>query len=159
MSKTERIWERQAAWPSIIALFSIAFLAQVPHFYYLSDIVDFNNATQISLLIAFPIFGALVLGAVGLLISEYLYKKVRDKQKPIFRYLIQGAFIAVLIYFVIQFLIIFFGFEAIEVIRDGLPVDIVDNVAFKEILGMSIILIIGVFINPPLQDQTKRKKK
>lgn len=159
MSKTERIWDRKAAWPSIIALFSIAFLAQVPHFYYLSDIVNFNNTEQISLLIAFPIFGALGLSAVGLLISEYLYKRERDKNKPIFRYLIQGAFIAVLIYFVVQFLIVFFGFEAIEVIRDGMPLDIVDNVTFKEILGMSIILIIGVFINPPLQEPTKRNKK
>ncbi len=159
MSKTERIWDKQAAWPSIIALFSIAFLAQVPHFYYLSDIVDFNHPEQITLLIAFPIFGALGLSAVGLLISEFLYKRDRSKNKPIFRYLIQGAFIAVLIYFVVQIFIVFFGFEAIDVIRDGMPVDIVDNVAFKEILGMSIILIIGVFINPPLQDQTKRKKK
>ncbi|MHA1347651.1 MAG: hypothetical protein ACTSVO_10525 [Candidatus Heimdallarchaeaceae archaeon] len=159
MSKTERIWQKQAAWPSIIALFSIAFLAQVPHFYYLSDIVNFNNTEQLTLLIAFPIFGALGLSAVGLLISEFLYKRDRAKDKPLFRYLIQGAFIAVLIYFAVQFLIVFFGFEAIEVIRDGMPLDIVDNVAFKEILGMSIILIIGVFINPPLQDQTKRKKK
>ena len=110
------------------------------------------------LLIAFPIFGALGLSAVGLLISEYLYKRERDKEKKVFRYLIQGAFIAVIIYFFIQILVIFFGFEAISVIREGMPEDIVNNVAFKEILGMSIILIIGVFINPPLQDQTKRKK-
>ena len=159
MSKTERIWDKQAAWPSIIALFSIAFLAQVPHFYYLSDIINFNNAEQITLLIAFPIFGALGLSAVALLISEFLYKRVRDKEKPVFRYLIRGAFIAVLIYFIVQIFIVFFAFEAIDVIRDGLPKDIVDNVTFKEILGMTIMLIIGVFINPPLQDQTKRKKK
>ncbi len=159
MSKTERIWDKQAAWPSIIALFSIAILAQVPHFYYLSDIVNFNNSSQISLLIAFPIFGALGLSAVGLLISEFLYKRERGKDKPVFRYLIQGAFIAVIIYFVIQFLIVFFGFEAIEVIREGMPDNFIDKVVFKEILGMSIILIIGVFINPPLQEQTKRKKK
>ena len=159
MSKTERIWDRQAAWPSIIALFSIAFLAQVPHFYFLSDIVDFNNSEHITLLIAFPIFGALGLSAVGLLISEFLYKRERDKNKPVFRYLIQGAFIAVMIYFVVQIFIVFFAFEAIEVIRDGMPKNDIDNVVFKEILGMSIILIIGVFINPPLQEQTKRKKK
>ena len=158
MSKTERIWDKNAAWPSVIALFSIALLAQVPHFYYLSDIVNFNNSTQILLLIAFPIFGALGLTAVSLLISEFLYKKTRDKDKKVFRYLIQGAFISVLIYFVVQILIAFFLFEIITPIREGLPTDIVNNVTFKEILGMSIILIIGVFINPPLQNQTKRKK-
>ena len=159
MSTRTRLWDREAALPSIITVFSIALLAQIPHIYYLHEIVNLNNWSTLPLLIAFPIFGAVGLSAVSLLISESLFSRVRsEKERKIFRYLIRGSLIAILIYFVIQILIIFFIFEAIGAIRNAMPDDPIDSVTFKEILGMSIVLIIGVFINPPVQISLRRKK-
>ncbi|MCG3216653.1 MAG: hypothetical protein KAS63_08005 [Candidatus Heimdallarchaeota archaeon] len=158
MSTQSKLFDKEAAWPSLIAVFAIALLAQVPHFYYLHDIMEFNNWETISLLIAFPIFGAIGLSAVSLLISDYSLKRIRDtKERNIFRSLVRGSFYSILIYFVVQFFFIFFLFEAVGSIRNNLPTNPIDSVAFKEILGMSVILIIGIFINPPEQLRRRRK--
>lgn len=160
MSTQSKLFDKGNAWPSLIAVFSIALLAQVPHFYYLHDIMEFNNWDTLALLIAFPIFGAIGLSAVSLLITDYSLKRVRDeKERKIFRYILRGSFFGILLYFVVQFLLIFFLFEAAAAIRTNLPADPIDSVAFKEILGMSVILIIGVFINPPIQIQFRRRRK
>ena len=159
MSTRDKIWDKEAALPSIITVFSMAFLAQIPHIYYLHEIVDLNHWGTLQLLIAFPIFGAVGLSAVSLLISESLFSRVRnEKERNLFRYLIRGSLIAILIYFVVQILIVFFMFEAIGGIRNAMPENIIDSVTFKEILGMSVVLIIGVFINPPVQISFRRKK-
>ena len=101
MSTRTRIWDKEAALPSMITVFSMAFLAQIPHIYYLHEIVKLNNWTTLPLLIAFPIFGAIGLSAVSLLISETLFSRVRsEKERNLFRYLIRGSLIAILIYFV-----------------------------------------------------------
>ena len=155
MSTQNRIWDREAALPSMITVFSMAFLAQIPHIYYLHEIVKLNNWRTLPLLIAFPIFGAIGLSAVSLLISETLFSRVRsEKERNLFRYLIRGSLIAILIYFVVQILIIFFLFEVFDVMSRN----VINSVTFKEILGMSIVLIIGVFINPPVQISLRRKK-
>ena len=155
MSTRTRIWDREAALPSMITVFSMAFLAQIPHIYYLHEIVKLNNWTTLPLLIAFPIFGAIGLSAVSLLISETLFSRVRsEKERNLFRYLIRGSLIAILIYFVVQILLIFFLFEVSGV----MSANVINSVTFKEILGMSIVLIIGVFINPPVQISLRRKK-
>ncbi len=155
MSTRTRIWDKEAALPSIVTVFSMAFLAQIPHIYYLHEIVHLNNWSTLPLLIAFPIFGAIGLSAVSLLISETLFSRVRnEKERNIFRYLIRGSLIAILIYFVVQILIIFFLFEVAGV----MSANPINSVTFKEILGMSIVLIIGVFINPPVQISLRRKK-
>ena len=135
-------------WPSVIAVFSMAFLAQIPHFYYLHDIVEFNDWENLPLLIIFPIFGAIGLSSVSLLITETLLNRVRDdKERKLFRYIIRGSLYSILLYFVVQILIVFFGFEAIAAIRNIMPSNVVDNVAFKEIFGMTIILVVGLFIS------------
>jgi hypothetical protein len=155
MSTRSRIWDKEAALPSIVTVFSMAFLAQIPHIYYLHEIVKLNTWSTLPLLIAFPIFGAIGLSAVSLLISETLYSRVRsEKERNLFRYLIRGSLIAILIYFVIQMLLIFFLFELLDV----MSTNVINSVTFKEILGMSIVLIIGVFINPPVQISVRRKK-
>lgn len=158
MSSRLRILDRQSMWPSVIAVFSLAFLAQIPHFYYLHDIVEFNNWENLALLIIFPIFGAIGVSSVSLLITETLLNRVRnEKDRKLYRYILRGSFYSILLYFVVQILIVFFGFEAIPAIRGLMPTGIVDNVAFKEIFGMTIILIIGLFINPPEQIIRRRK--
>ncbi|MFW9851390.1 MAG: hypothetical protein ACFFDS_00425 [Candidatus Thorarchaeota archaeon] len=155
MSTRNRIWDKEAVLPSMITVFSMAFLAQIPHIYYLHEIVNLNNWSTLPLLIAFPIFGAIGLSAVALLISETLYSRVRnEKERNLFRYLIRGSLIAILIYFVVQILLIFFLFEVFDV----MSANVINSVTFKEILGMSIVLIIGVFINPPIQMSLRRKK-
>jgi len=160
MSTQSKLFDKGTAWPSLIAVFSIALLAQVPHFYYLHDIMEFNNWDTLALLIAFPIFGAIGLSAVSLLITDYSLKRVREaKERKIFRYLVRGSFFGILIYFIVQFLLIFFLFEAVGSIKNNLPTNPIDSVAFKEILGMSVMLIIGVFINPPIQIQFRRRRK
>ena len=162
MSSKTRILDRQSLWPSLVGLFAISFLAQIPHFYYLHDIVEYNSWELLPLLIAFPIFGTLVLTAVSLLITEALMNRVRDeRERKLFRYLLRGALITVLLYFLIQILLVFFGFQAIATFRDLMPGDIYDinTVAFKEIFGLSLILIIGIFINPPIEITRRRTKK
>ena len=160
MSSKLRILDKQSMWPSVVAVFAISFLAQIPHFYYLHDIVEFNTWEYLPLLIAFPIFGTFVLTAVSLLISEQLLNRVRDeRERKLFRYLLRGALYTVLLYFAIQILLVFFGFEVIGTFRDLMPTGIIDNVAFKEIFGMSLMLIIGIFINPPIQITRRRTKK
>ena len=155
MSTRTKIWDKEAALPSIVTVFSMAFLAQIPHIYYLHEIVNLNNWTTLPLLIAFPIFGAIGLSAVSLLISETLFSRVRsEKERKLFRYLIRGSLIAILIYFIVQILLIFFLFEVFDVMSEN----VINSVTFKEILGMSIVLIIGVFINPPVQMPFRRKK-
>lgn len=160
MSSKMRILDKQSMWPSVIAVFAISFLAQIPHFYYLHDIVEFNTWDYLPLLIAFPIFGAFVLSAVSLLISETLLNRVRDvRDRKLYRYLLRGSLYTVLLYFVIQIFIVFFGFEAIATFRNLMPKGIVDSVTFKEIFGMSLMLIVGIFINPPIQITRRRGKK
>ncbi|MHA2357812.1 MAG: hypothetical protein ACXABK_03460 [Candidatus Heimdallarchaeaceae archaeon] len=160
MSKTVTIWDKGAVWPSVITVFAFALIAQIPHIYYLYDIAKLNSWTTLPLLIAFPIFGAIGLSAVSLLMSEYLIKRVRDsRERKLFRYLIRGSLISILIYFVIQFLIVFFVSEISLGLREFLPDNIVDSVTFKEIIGMSVVLLIGVFINPPIEIQFRRRKK
>ena len=160
MSSKMRILDKQSMWPSVVAVFAISFLAQIPHFYYLHDIVEFNTWEYLPLLIAFPIFGTLVLTAVSLLISEQLMNRVRDeRERKLFRYLLRGALYTVLLYFLIQILLVFFGFEVLKTFRDLMPEGVIDNVAFKEIFGMSLMLIIGIFINPPVQITRRRTKK
>jgi hypothetical protein len=146
-------------WPSVIAVFAFAFLAQIPHFYYLHDIVEFNNWDYLPLLIAFPIFGAIGLSAVSLLITEALMNRVRDtKERKLYRYIIRGSLISIGLYLFIQIFIVFFGFEAVGAIRGIMPSGIVDSVTFKEIFGMSIMLIIALFINPPAQLNVRRRR-
>lgn len=160
MSSKMRILDKQSMWPSVVAVFAISFLAQIPHFYYLHDIVEFNTWEYLPLLIAFPIFGTFVLTAVSLLISEQLMNRVRDeRERKLFRYLLRGALYTVLLYFLIQILLVFFGFEVLKTFRDLMPEGVIDNVAFKEIFGMSLMLIIGIFINPPTQITRRRTKK
>ncbi len=160
MSSKIRLLDKQSMWPSVVALFAISFLAQIPHFYYLHDIVEFNTWEYLPLLIAFPIFGAFVLTAVSLLISETLMNRVRDeRERKLFRYLLRGALITVLLYFLIQILLVFFGFQVIKVFADLMPAETIDNVAFKEIFGMSLMLIVGIFINPPIPIRGRRSKK
>jgi len=90
-------------WPSVIAVFSMAFLAQIPHFYYLHDIVGFNDWANLPLLIIFPIFGAIGLSSVSLLISQTLLNRVRDeKDRKLYRYLLRGSLYSILLYIVIQ---------------------------------------------------------
>ena len=159
MSKIVRIWDKEAIWPSVITVFSISLLAQIPHFYYLHEIVQLNDWLTLPLLIAFPIFSSIGLSAVSLLFSEYLMNRVRDtKQRKLFRYLIRGSLISIVIYFIVQILIIFYVFDAAPVMVKALPDNTIDNITFKEILGVSIILIIGVFFNPPAQVQLRRRK-
>ncbi len=160
MSSKIRILDKQSMWPSVVAVFAISFLAQIPHFYYLHDIVEFNTWEYLPLLIAFPIFGTFVLTAVSLLISEQLMNRVRDvRERKLYRYLLRGALFTVLLYFVIQMLIVFFGFEAIATFKNLMPEGLIDSVAFKEIFGMSLMLIIGIFINPPIQMRGRRSTK
>ncbi|MHA1199014.1 MAG: hypothetical protein ACTSQF_06655 [Candidatus Heimdallarchaeaceae archaeon] len=160
MSSKIRILDKQSMWPSVVAVFAISFLAQIPHFYYLHDIVGFNTWEYLPLLIAFPIFGTFVLTAVSLLITESLMNRVRDvKERKLFRYLLRGALFTVLLYFVIQILIVFFGFQVLPTFSELMPPDLIDNIAFKEIFGMSLMLIVGVFINPPFKITRRRTKK
>ncbi|MCG3254689.1 MAG: hypothetical protein KAU62_01300 [Candidatus Heimdallarchaeota archaeon] len=159
MSSKIRLLDKQSMWPSVIAIFAMSFLAQIPHFYYLHDILEFNNWEYLPLLIAFPIFGAIGLSAVSLLITESLMNKVRDtKERKLYRYLIRGSLISIGLYLFIQIFVVFFGFEAIAAIRNILPPEVIDSVTFKEIFGMSIILIIGLFVNPPAQLKVRRRK-
>ena len=103
MSSKMRILDRQSMWPSVVAVFAVSFLAQIPHFYYLHDIVKFNTWDYLPLLIAFPIFGTLVLSAVSLLVTEALMNRVRDvKERKLYRYLLRGTLYTVLLYFVVQ---------------------------------------------------------
>ncbi len=160
MSKAIRIWDKEAILPSVITVFSISLLAQIPHFYYLHEIVQLNDWSTLPLLIAFPIFSSIGLSAVSLLFSEFLMNRVRDvKQRKLFRYLIRGSFLSVIIYFIIQILIVFFVFDASPALINALPDNKIDNITFKEILGVSLILIIGVFFNPPTQIQVRRRRK
>jgi hypothetical protein len=159
MSKAIRIWDKEAILPSVITVFSISLLAQIPHFYYLHEIVKLNDWSTLPLLIAFPIFSSIGLSAVSLLFSEYLMNRVRDvRERKLFRYLIRGSFLSVIIYFVIQILIVFFVFDASPALINALPDNVIDNITFKEILGVSLILVIGVFFNPPAQIQIRRRK-
>ncbi|NPD89123.1 MAG: hypothetical protein HGN29_10390 [Asgard group archaeon] len=159
MSKAIRIWDKEAVWPSVITVFSISLLAQIPHFYYLHEIIKLNDWATLPLLIAFPIFSSIGLSAVSLLFSEYLMNRVRDtKQRKLFRFLIRGSLLTITIYFVIQILIIFFVFDASPVLINALPDNVIDNITFKEILGVSLMLIIGIFVNPPIQIQLRRRK-
>ena len=159
MSSKVRLLDKQSMWPSVIAVFAFSFLAQIPHFYYLHDIVEFNNWENLPLLIAFPIFGAIGLSAVSLLITEALMNRVRDtKERKLYRYIMRGSLISVGLYLFIQIFIVFFGFEAISAIRLIMPGGIVDSVTFKEIFGMTVMLIIALFINPPSQLNVRRRK-
>jgi len=159
MSTKIRIWSKEAAVPSVIALFSISIFAQIPHIYFLSEVVELNKEGFLPLLIAFPIFAALVLSAVALLISEHLLGKVRsEKDRKVFRYLLRGALISIALYYVIQFFIVFFLFQVIEPIRDAMPNLVVDAVTLKEIVGMLLLLIAAFFINPPVDFQKGKKK-
>ncbi len=159
MSTRIRIWSKEAAVPSVIALFSISIFAQIPHIYFLSEVVELNKEGFLPLLIAFPIFAALVLSAVALLISEHLLGKVRsEKDRKVFRYLLRGALISIALYYVIQFFIVFFLFQVIEPIRDAMPNLVVDAVTLKEIVGMVLLLIAAFFINPPVDFQKGKKK-
>ncbi len=159
MNSKIRLLDKQSMWPSVIAVFAMSFLAQIPHFYYLHDIVEFNSWEYLPLLIAFPIFGAIGLSAVSLLITEFLMNRVRDtKDRNLYRYLIRGSLISIGLYLFIQIFIIFFGFEAIGTIRNILPPGVVDSVTFKEIFGMTLMLIIGLFVNPPTQLRVRRRK-
>jgi membrane protease YdiL (CAAX protease family) len=159
MSTKIRIWSKEAAVPSVIALFSISIFAQIPHIYFLSEVVELNKEGFLPLLIAFPIFAALVLSAVALLISEHLLGKVRsEKDRKVFRYLLRGALISIALYYVIQFFIVFFLFQVIEPIRDAMPNLVVDAVTLKEIVGMVLLLIAAFFINPPVDFQKGKKK-
>lgn len=152
MSKAIKIWDKDAILPSVITVFSISLLAQIPHFYYLHEIVQLNDWATLPLLIAFPIFSSIGLSAVSLLLSEFLMNRVRDvRERKLFRYLIRGSLLSVVIYFIIQILIIFFVFDASPALINALPENTIDNITFKEILGVSIILVIGVFLNPPAQ--------
>lgn len=159
MSTKIRICSKEAAVPSVIALFSISIFAQIPHIYFLSEVVELNKEGFLPLLIAFPIFAALVLSAVALLISEHLLGKVRsEKDRKVFRYLLRGALISIALYYVIQFFIVFFLFQVIEPIRDAMPNLVVDAVTLKEIVGMVLLLIAAFFINPPVDFQKGKKK-
>ncbi|MCK4845268.1 MAG: hypothetical protein KAS95_06325 [Candidatus Heimdallarchaeota archaeon] len=159
MSTRIKIWSKEAAVPSVIALFSISIFAQIPHIYFLSEVVQLNKEGFLPLLIAFPIFAALVLSAVALLISEHLLGKVRgEKDRKVFRYLLRGALISIALYYVLQFFIVFFLFQVIEPIREAMPDLVVDAVTLKEIVGMSLLLLAAFFINPPI-DFVKGKKK
>lgn len=159
MSTKIRIWSKEAAVPSIIALFSISIFAQIPHIYFLSEVVELNKEGFLPLLIAFPIFAALVLSAVALLISEHLLGKVRsEKDRKVFRYLLRGSLISITLYYVIQFFIVFFLFQVIEPIREAMPNLVVDAVTLKEIVGMVLLLIAAFFINPPIDFQKGKKK-
>jgi len=159
MSTKIRIWSKEAAVPSVIALFSISIFAQIPHIYFLSEVVELNKEGFLPLLIAFPIFAALVLSAVALLISEHLLGKVRsEKDRKVFRYLLRGALISIALYYVIQFFIVFFLFQVIEPIREAMPDLVVDAVTLKEIVGMALLLIAAFFINPPIDFQKGKKK-
>ena len=159
MGSRVRIMDKQSMWPSVIAVFAFAFLAQIPHFYYLHDIVEFGGWDNLPLLIAFPIFGAIGLSAVSLLITEALMNRVRDaKDRKLYRYIIRGSLISIGLYLFIQIFIVFFGFEAISAIRGILPSEIVNNVAFKEIFGMTLMLIIALFVNPPAQLNIRRRR-
>ena len=159
MSKAIRIWDKEAILPSVITVFSISLLAQITHFYYLHEIVKLNDWSTLPLLIAFPIFSSIGLSALSLLLSEYLMNRVRDtKQRKLFRYLLRGSLFSVLIYFVIQILIVFFVFDASQVMVNALPDNLIDNITFKEILGVSFLLIVGIFVNPPAQIQIRRRK-
>lgn len=159
MSTKIRIWSKEAAVPSVIALFSISIFAQIPHIYFLSEVVQLNKEGFLPLLIAFPIFSALVLSAVALLISEHLLGKVRsEKDRKVFRYLLRGSLISIAIYYVIQFFIVFFLFQVIEPIREAMPDLAVDDVTLKEIVGMSLLLLAAFFINPPIDFQKGKKK-
>ena len=158
MSSKIRLLDKQSMWPSVIAVFAFSFLAQIPHFYYLHDIVEFNNWENLPLLIAFPIFGALGLSAISLLITETLMNRVRDpNERKLYRYLIRGSLISIVLYLFIQIFIVFFGFEAIGAIRGILPASIIDRVTFDEIFGMTVMLIIALFINPPAQISRRRR--
>ena len=159
MSTKIRIWSKEAAVPSVIALFSISIFAQIPHIYFLSEVVQLNKEGFLPLLIAFPIFAALVLSAVALLISEHLLGKVRgEKDRKVFRYLLRGALISIALYYVLQFFIVFFLFQVIEPIREAMPDLVVDAVTLKEIVGMSLLLLAAFFINPPIDFQKGKKK-
>ena len=159
MSFVRGIFDKEAALPSVITVFALSLLAQIPHFFYLHDIVGFNTARYLPLLIAFPIFGAIGLSAVALLLSEYLLKRVRnEKDRVLFRYLLRGSLFAIGIYLVVQIFIVFFAFEALTPIRNIMPENIIDSVTFKEVFGISLILIIGLFINPPIQIQFRRRR-
>lgn len=159
MSTKIRIWSKEAAVPSVIALFSISIFAQIPHIYFLSEVVELNKEGFLPLLIAFPIFAALVLSAVALLISEHLLGKVRsEKDRKVFRYLLRGSLISIALYYVIQFFIVFFLFQVIEPIREAMPNLVVDAVTLKEIVGMALLLIAAFFINPPIDFQKGKKK-
>lgn len=159
MSFVRGVFDKEAALPSVITVFALSLLAQIPHFYYLHDIAEFNTARYLPLLIAFPIFGAIGLSAVSLLLTEYLIKRVRnEKDRVLFRYLLRGSLFAIGIYFLVQVFIVFFAFEALAPIRNIMPQDIIDSITFKEVFGISLILIIGVFINPPIQIQFRRRR-
>ncbi|MHA1304896.1 MAG: hypothetical protein ACTSQE_01285 [Candidatus Heimdallarchaeaceae archaeon] len=154
MSERIRFWNREAALPSILVLFGISLVAQLPHYYYLSEIVQLNQEGYISLVIALPIFGAIVLTAASLLVSDYLLGRVRKPEEiNLLRYLIRGALITIFLYFFLQLFVVFFGFQAITIFREGMPKDIVDNVAFKEALGIFLLLLVVFFLNPPGEKQ------
>ncbi|MHA1687274.1 MAG: hypothetical protein ACTSYD_12860 [Candidatus Heimdallarchaeaceae archaeon] len=157
-SKKFNVFSKSAFVPAIIALFAIAFLTQVPHIYYLSDIMKLNQKDYVSLLIAYPIVATLVLSALSFLITEALLRKVRkDSERKLYRYVLRGATISTLIYFFCQFFLVFFLFQVIRPIHDGLPTNVIDNVTIKEIVGLALVLIIGFFINPPTEIMQKRK--
>ncbi len=150
MGERVRFWNKTAALPSILTLFGISLVAQLPHYFYLSDIMGLNQQNYISLVIALPIFGAIVLTASSLLVADYLlYRKRRPEEANLLRILFQGAFITIVLYFFIQIFLIFFGFQVVTVFANGMPENVIDNVAFKESLGIFLLLLTVFFINPP----------
>lgn len=152
MSNKIKIWNRTTGLPTILTLLAMSILAQLPHYYYLSEIMKLNQEGYVALLIAFPIFGAIGLTAVGLLISDYLMSRNRNPtDELVWKYILRGGTLAIILYLLIQILGIFFAFQAIEVFREGMPEDLANNIALKEVIGMSILLIIAVFFNPPVE--------
>lgn len=157
-SKRTNVFDKTAFVPAVIALFAVAFITQVPHVYYLSDIMKLNQKAYVSLLIAFPIVATLVLSAVSFLITEALLSKVRkEADRKLYRYILRGATITTIIYFFCQFFLVFFLFQVIAPIRDGLPSNAIDNVTIKEMVGLTLVLIVGFFINPPTEMMKRRK--
>ena len=159
MSTKVKLWNRYSALPSVVALFAIAVLAQLPHYYYLSEIMKLNQEDYIVLLISFPIFGAIGLTAVALLLSDYLLNRLREpSEKLVPTYVLRGGLFAAVLYFIVQIFIVFFGFEAITEIREAMPEELINNVALKEVIGMGLLLIIAFFLNPPIDARFRTKK-
>jgi len=160
MSTRIDVFSKHELLPTIVAIFAISLLAQIPHIFYLSDIAQLNQQEYLPLFVAFPIVSTLVVASISLLVTEYLLKRLRDpREKKIYRFILRGSLIGVIIYFICQFLFVFLFFQLALPIRDGLPKDTVDNITIKELVGLALVLIIGFFINPPVAAMRRRKKK